>query len=180
MPEHSDIVTGERHGPCNWEVADEAARLALTPAAGDVGKDCWQESDGSIWKLTDDSPATWLQIAGPALVLFAFGDGKNTTSLEADQTCCYPKLPAGAVAAFYVNGDAAGSCVVDIQASARATTSWASICAGTKPTLSSDDYAEDLTPGWTDIDAAKKYRAVLESVSGLKQVSVLLEVKKKG
>lgn len=47
--EHDVIPAGERHGPHNWEVADQAERLALTTVAGDLGKTLWQKSDDSAW-----------------------------------------------------------------------------------------------------------------------------------
>lgn len=62
--EHVDAPAGEIHVWANWEVADSTARLALTVAAGDVGKVAWQQDDDSFWLLTDDSPMTWVQVAG--------------------------------------------------------------------------------------------------------------------
>lgn len=65
--EHSDAPAGEIHVWANWEVADSTARLALTVAAGDVGKVAWQQDDDSFWLLADDSPMTWVQLTGPGI-----------------------------------------------------------------------------------------------------------------
>lgn len=59
--QHRDIAAGEVHAPHNWKVANAAARSALTVAAGDVGKYCWQLDDNTEWMLTNHSPMTWLQ-----------------------------------------------------------------------------------------------------------------------
>jgi hypothetical protein len=55
---HSRAQTGDIHKPYNWVVADETARLALTPVAEDILKLCFQESDNSTWVLLSDAP-TW-------------------------------------------------------------------------------------------------------------------------
>jgi hypothetical protein len=49
-----------------FEFADAAARLAATPAAGDVGKIARQADTGRFYLLIDDSPLTWAVI-GPVL-----------------------------------------------------------------------------------------------------------------
>jgi hypothetical protein len=125
----------------------------------------------------EQADARYVQRVNDRPVLtFGFGDGVNSDSLEADQTVRLPRLPSGSALGFYVDADAAGSCVIDIQSSARTPTSWASICGAEKPTLSSADHAEDVALAWTAFDSSKKYRAVLESVSGLTQVAVGVEV----
>lgn len=46
------------HVVCNWEYADEAARLAATGfTTDDVGKFAWQLDNNSIWVLADDDQA---------------------------------------------------------------------------------------------------------------------------
>lgn len=118
--------------------------------------------------------------ANIARLVFEFGDGKNSTSLEADQTSRFPNLPAGTVIKSRIEGDAAGSAVVDIKTSTADPPSYSSICASAKPTLSTDQFAEDSTlPGWTTtITEGTKACAVLESVSGMKQVTVVLTIQK--
>jgi hypothetical protein len=63
MPDHKDLGLAKRHPAHNWEYADSAARLAATGfVAGDVGCQALQLSDGTFWRLTDDSPITWEQV----------------------------------------------------------------------------------------------------------------------
>ncbi len=59
--EHNVIPPGERHGPHQWVVVNQTARLALTPTSDDVGSYCWQQSDNTEWMLTALGPVTWLQ-----------------------------------------------------------------------------------------------------------------------
>ncbi len=42
MIEHSEIAAGEIHAPHQWVVANESARLALTPSADDLRKYLFQ------------------------------------------------------------------------------------------------------------------------------------------
>lgn len=63
--EHDVIPAGERHGPHNWEVADQAARVALTPASANVGHTCWQQSDNTVWVWTASN--AWAQLLGSGL-----------------------------------------------------------------------------------------------------------------
>lgn len=111
---------------------------------------------------------------------FEFGDGKNSSSLEADQTSRFPNIPAGTITKVRIEGDATASAVVDIQTSTADPPVYASICASAKPTLSTDKFAEDSTlTGWTTtIVDGTKFRAVLESVSGMTQVTVVLTIRK--
>lgn len=118
--------------------------------------------------------------AKTAKLLFEFGDGKNSSSIEANQTSRFPDVPAGTITKVRIEGDAAGSAVVDVQTSTADPPSYSSICASAKPTLSSDAFAEDSTlTGWTTaVAAGTKFRAVLQSVSGMTQVSVVLTIVK--
>lgn len=63
--------------PYAWVYADATARTAdtgFTPA--DVGKLAYQQSDGTYWSLTDDSPITWTPSAGGT------GDMLSTNNLS--------------------------------------------------------------------------------------------------
>lgn len=62
--EHTVIPTGKRHGPHDWEVADQAARLALVTTVNDYGHTCWQKSDNTVWVST--AANTWAQLGGGA------------------------------------------------------------------------------------------------------------------
>lgn len=114
------------------------------------------------------------------LIVFEFGDGKNTTSLEADQTARVPYVPAGTIVRARIEGDPSGSAVVDIRKSTTDPPSYSSICAGAKPTLSSDVFVDDETlTGWsTSLATGNALLAVLESVATCKQVTVILEIRK--
>ncbi|OUL98557.1 collagen-like triple helix repeat-containing protein [Variovorax sp. JS1663] len=61
--QHAVIPAGKRHGAHQWVVANEAARLALTPSSSDLYKFALQTDDMSQWLLTDDSPATWQEFS---------------------------------------------------------------------------------------------------------------------
>lgn len=63
MALHQNLTAGYIHVVCNWSVADNTARDALTVAATDVGKFCKVLSPEAIFELTDDSPMTWRDIA---------------------------------------------------------------------------------------------------------------------
>jgi len=109
---------------------------------------------------------------------FEFGDGKNTTSLAATQTTRFPDVPAGTITKVRIEGDVAGSAVVDIKTSTADPPSYSSICAAAKPTLATDIFAEDSTlTGWTvAVAEGTKFLAVVDSVSGMKQVAVVLTI----
>ena len=62
--EHKLVPLGHIHGPHNWQVADEAARLALAPVTADLGKYCWQQDDNSEWWLVSVTPMLWKQRVG--------------------------------------------------------------------------------------------------------------------
>jgi hypothetical protein len=62
---HGDSEIGNRHPIENFSYADAAARTgAAGLVAGDVGKVAYQIDTGAYWRLTDDSPVTWVQIGG--------------------------------------------------------------------------------------------------------------------
>lgn len=91
--EHGVIPAGEIHAPHNWVVADEAARLALTPAATDLGKYCWQRSDESQWFLVAHAPAVWQ----PMVPTAAWGDiaAKPDLIEEGDSRLADSRAPTG-------------------------------------------------------------------------------------
>ena len=61
--EHSNIPVNEIHVPHNWAYADSAERLAAVHTdVRDVDKLALQRSDGSYWRLTGVSPATWASV----------------------------------------------------------------------------------------------------------------------
>ncbi len=117
-------------------------------------------------------------IPSPLKLLFEFGDGKNSTSIEALQASRFPDVPAGTISKVRIEGDATGSAVIDIKTSTADPPSYSSICASAKPTLSSDIFAEDSTlTGWTlTIAEGTKFLALVNSVSGMKQVAVVLTI----
>jgi len=58
--EHVVIPVGERHAPHNFEYDDEAARLAATITDSTlIHQLALQLDDGSYWRLSGVSPATW-------------------------------------------------------------------------------------------------------------------------
>lgn len=81
--EHNVIPTGKRHGPHQWEVADQAARLALTTITGNIGQTCWQKSDNTVWVCT--AANTWAQLGGGAApVTSVAGKTGEVTLAKAD------------------------------------------------------------------------------------------------
>lgn len=53
----------EIHVNHNWTYADAAARIAATGfTTDDIGKDAWQQSDDTFWRLVDNSPITWKKL----------------------------------------------------------------------------------------------------------------------
>ena len=69
---HKDLNQSQNHVVSTWVVADAAARLALTPLSGDVGKVCWQQSDDSLWILKNHSPAAWVELGSSVKPLYDF------------------------------------------------------------------------------------------------------------
>lgn len=64
--EHNVIPANQVHPlPGLGPYANEATRLAATPAVGDVGKAAIQTDTGALWELASSSPIRWQRIAGP-------------------------------------------------------------------------------------------------------------------
>lgn len=61
---HQDSRGAEIHTPFRWIVADSTARMALSVAAADTQKFCFQLADTSIWVLIDNSPKNWAWVSG--------------------------------------------------------------------------------------------------------------------
>ena len=59
MAFHSTIQEGANHQIHNWTFADESARLAYVPVAGDQGKVALQTDNENFYILTKESPANW-------------------------------------------------------------------------------------------------------------------------
>lgn len=76
---HKNVPVGDMHFLQNWEVADEAARLALTPVAADVGKICRQLDTNVFYLLLDDTPLTWEVIGSAGESQSAVLSVRNTT-----------------------------------------------------------------------------------------------------
>jgi hypothetical protein len=153
-------------------VQEEGSALTQRPSLNFIGSTVTAADDAA------NSRTNVTITPKPLKLLFEFGDGKNSTSLEANQTSRFPDVPAGTISKVRIEGDAAASAVVDIQTSTADPPSYSSICASAKPTLSTDKFAEDSTlTGWTTTVAdGTKFRAVIDSVSGMKQVSVVLTI----
>jgi hypothetical protein len=62
FPIHADVGTGNTHVIQYWEVANEAARLALVPRNGDIGRIARQLDDGSFWVCAGVFPSVWSQM----------------------------------------------------------------------------------------------------------------------
>lgn len=66
-----------------WVYADATARLAATGfTVDDVGRIAFQQSDGSYWRLSDDSPITWATVTGGA----STADITTHAAIDAAQT----------------------------------------------------------------------------------------------
>ncbi len=60
----------DNHRMESWVYADEAARTAASGfTADDIGRVAYQEDDGTYWRLTDESPVTWVQVGGGLLAV---------------------------------------------------------------------------------------------------------------
>lgn len=81
---HKNIVAGDVHYIQEWEVADSAARLALSLTSADIGKVARQLDTGKFYILEDDVTPTWQIISSGG------GGGSGTvtevTSANADLT----------------------------------------------------------------------------------------------
>ncbi len=122
-------------------------------------------------------PRSGSAAATPAAIGFEFGDGITAPPANA---IAGGRIPfACTITEADIWADASGSAVVDIQKSTDGV-SWASIAASAKPTLSSSQSVQDTTlTGWTTAIAAGTWiRAVLNSVTTCKQVTVQLKLVK--
>ena len=90
----AQLVVDGIHIIHSWDVADAAARLALSVASTDVGKVARQLSDNTFWILTDHTGPTWVEITG------AGGGGGQTNTVDADLAPTY-----GAVASTVCEGN---------------------------------------------------------------------------
>lgn len=61
---HKNIPIGDIHYIHNWEVANEANRLALVVTTADRGKLCWQLDTNEFFFLASGSPVSWLPAIG--------------------------------------------------------------------------------------------------------------------
>lgn len=85
MPEHQVAPLAKRHGVVNWEFASAAARTGATGVLpADIGKWAKQTDNNTYWELTDDSPLTWLQVAGSAPANVNPQTGTTYTLLASD------------------------------------------------------------------------------------------------
>jgi len=62
MALHRDLTPEDIHVIHAWSVADETARLALTPAASDVGRVAFQLDTRSLWVCVNHSPVSWRRL----------------------------------------------------------------------------------------------------------------------
>jgi len=60
--QHNTLDGVEVHTPFRWDVADDAARLALVVSVSDIKKLCYVQATTGVWILTGVSPATWKQV----------------------------------------------------------------------------------------------------------------------
>jgi hypothetical protein len=249
--QHAESALGQRHPIHNWEYAAAAARTAATGfAADDVGKLALQADTGAYWRLTDDSPITWLNIANtgtvgahthPSSEITDFTEASqdavgamaaDTTSINLTYTDATPELKAEAifgttagtvaegdhghagvkvgpsatfdgggsaittaiaaplvrvpyactVTGWYLNADASGSIVIDVErATAGAPTTFASIAGTELPTLSGAQSASDTnltTWGDTTLDEGDWLRFPVDSAATVAFVVVALAVER--
>lgn len=74
MATHRSLTPEQNHVISSWEVADQAARLAITPLSTDAGKLCWQKSNDSMWVLKNHSPVTWVEVGGAVTPTYTFNN----------------------------------------------------------------------------------------------------------
>jgi len=113
---------------------------------------------------------------GPVPLVLEFGDAVN--DLAANMTTGAVRIPSGmtlTVTRWDIAADVSGSAVVGVQSSANGT-SWSSIAASAKPTLSSAQVASNTTlTGWTTTLVGPTWvRGILESFATVKKVTVTL------
>jgi hypothetical protein len=59
FPVHANVGAGKTHVIQFWEVADKAARLALSPSVAQIGCVARQLDDNSFWVCIGASPTLW-------------------------------------------------------------------------------------------------------------------------
>lgn len=64
MAQHKDLIGVNIHTPVTWEVADQAARLAIVPTAVDLYKICMQIDSKIGYILTGVAPTEWTELMG--------------------------------------------------------------------------------------------------------------------
>ena len=92
---NKNATFGDIHTMVNWQVANAAAKTALTLASTDVGKICYQQDNGAFYILLDDSPVTWYAINFEQIVI-AFSNESDAISAGTDKV----KIPV--LYSFYV------------------------------------------------------------------------------
>lgn len=123
--------------------------------------------------------AAWVEKLRAVKVVIVLGDGVN--NLTTGTKLRIPDLPAGVLTGWTMMADASGSVVIDLK---KATyTGWpttTSITASAKPTLSTaqKNTAATLTGWTTTITAGDALDVVIDSVTGLKQVTLVLRFKR--
>lgn len=110
---HKGIPLGDQHFLQNWEVADEAARLALVVTNADIGKMCRQLDTGAFHLLLEDSPMQWEAMGSTGEIQTVVLPVKNNTGVS---------IPAGSP--VYVSGAAGALAQITLaDADAEATSS---------------------------------------------------------
>jgi hypothetical protein len=129
-------------------------------------------ANGAI-PIGDTSQTTGIKWApAPFAAIAEFGDGVTVPGVGSIAIITVPA--AGTIIQSDIDADASGSAVVNwYRAAAGTPTTFSSIVASAKPTLSSGQSATDSTlTGWTTgIAAGDRLKAVLESVATCKLVS---------
>jgi hypothetical protein len=83
---HSRLIGADSHSIVWTEVADTAARLALSLTSNDDGKVVKQTDDSSLWVIVDYTGPTYVEITaiGVAAVTSVFGEVGDVTLADAD------------------------------------------------------------------------------------------------
>lgn len=96
-PFHGTLPLGGIHQIANWTYASAGARTgAVGLVAADVGKVAWQTDDDTFWVLTDDSPVTWVALAGGASAALA---AHLADTSDAHDASAISFTPVGTIAA---------------------------------------------------------------------------------
>ena len=109
----------------SWVYADAAARAAATGfVAGDVGKIAYQTDTGVYYRLTDESPITWVEATSAAASETLAGKVELATTTEAETgtdtaravtPAGLPMRKIGTGWALGTGGNARGTGAVDLQ-----------------------------------------------------------------